>query len=29
VMEHGRIAESFGASELQAKTQMLHEYLGV
>ncbi|MGE5096944.1 MAG: ABC transporter ATP-binding protein [Betaproteobacteria bacterium] len=29
VMEHGRIAESFVASELQSKTQMLHEYLGV
>ena len=29
VMEHGRIAESFPASELQAKTGMLHEYLGV
>ncbi|HSW83882.1 MAG TPA: ABC transporter ATP-binding protein [Usitatibacter sp.] len=29
VMEHGRIAESFPASELQAKTEMLHEYLGV
>jgi branched-chain amino acid transport system ATP-binding protein len=29
VMEHGRIAESFPASELQAKTAMLHEYLGV
>ncbi|MEO7741507.1 MAG: ABC transporter ATP-binding protein [Usitatibacter sp.] len=29
VMEHGRIAESFGASELEAKTEMLHEYLGV
>ena len=29
VMEHGKIAETFGASELEAKTQMLHEYLGV
>ncbi len=29
VMEHGRIAESFAASELASKTQMLHEYLGV
>jgi branched-chain amino acid transport system ATP-binding protein len=29
VMEHGRIAESFAASELEAKTGMLHEYLGV
>ena len=29
VMEHGRIAESFSASELDAKTGMLHEYLGV
>jgi branched-chain amino acid transport system ATP-binding protein len=29
VMEHGRIAESFPASELEAKTAMLHEYLGV
>ena len=29
VMEHGRIAQSFAASELQSKTQMLHEYLGV
>jgi branched-chain amino acid transport system ATP-binding protein len=29
VMEHGRIAESFPASELHAKTAMLHEYLGV
>ena len=29
VMEHGRIAESFSASELEAKTGMLHEYLGV
>jgi branched-chain amino acid transport system ATP-binding protein len=29
VMEHGKIAESFAASELESKTQMLHEYLGV
>jgi branched-chain amino acid transport system ATP-binding protein len=29
VMEHGKIAESFPASELEAKTGMLHEYLGV
>jgi branched-chain amino acid transport system ATP-binding protein len=29
VVEHGRIAESFPASELEAKTAMLHEYLGV
>ncbi len=29
VMEHGKIAASFPASELEAKTQMLHEYLGV
>ena len=29
VMEHGRIAETFAASELEAKTGMLHEYLGV
>ena len=29
VMEHGRIVESFGASELQAKTALLNEYLGV
>jgi branched-chain amino acid transport system ATP-binding protein len=29
VMEHGKIAESFAASELEAKTEMLHEYLGV
>jgi branched-chain amino acid transport system ATP-binding protein len=29
VMEHGRIAESFSASELESKTQLLHEYLGV
>jgi branched-chain amino acid transport system ATP-binding protein len=29
VMEHGTIAQSFPASELDAKTAMLHEYLGV
>ena len=29
VMEHGRIVESFAAGELQAKHDMLHEYLGV
>jgi len=29
VMEHGRIVESFAASELKAKMGMLHEYLGV
>jgi branched-chain amino acid transport system ATP-binding protein len=29
VMEHGKIAEAFSASELESKTQMLHEYLGV
>ena len=29
VMEHGRIAETFAASELEAKMDMLHEYLGV
>ncbi|HEY2630456.1 MAG TPA: ABC transporter ATP-binding protein [Usitatibacter sp.] len=29
VMEHGKIAESFPASQLEAKTEMLHEYLGV
>src|SRR5258706_2738340 len=29
VMEHGKIAESFPASELEARTGMLHEYLGV
>ena len=29
VMEHGKIAQSFAASELEAKTGMLHEYLGV
>ena len=29
VMEHGRIAETFTAAELESKTGMLHEYLGV
>jgi branched-chain amino acid transport system ATP-binding protein len=29
VMEHGKIAETFAAAELESKTQMLHEYLGV
>jgi branched-chain amino acid transport system ATP-binding protein len=29
VMEHGRIVESFAAGELEAKRDMLHEYLGV
>ena len=29
VMEHGRIVEGFRASELTAKMDMLHEYLGV
>ena len=29
VMEHGRIAETFAAAELESKTGMLHEYLGV
>ena len=29
VMEHGRIVESFGAADLDAKMGMLHEYLGV
>jgi branched-chain amino acid transport system ATP-binding protein len=29
VVEHGKIAESFAAAELEAKTAMLHEYLGV
>src|SRR5688572_1099101 len=29
VMENGKIAESFPASELEAKTDLLHEYLGV
>jgi branched-chain amino acid transport system ATP-binding protein len=29
VVEHGKIAESFAAAELESKTEMLHEYLGV
>jgi len=29
VIEHGRVAQSFSAGELEAKTDMLHEYLGV
>ena len=29
VMEHGKIAASFPAEELQARMEMLHEYLGV
>jgi branched-chain amino acid transport system ATP-binding protein len=29
VMEHGKIAETFSATELESKTQLLHEYLGV
>ena len=29
VMEHGKIAETFAAAELESKTEMLHEYLGV
>ena len=29
VMEHGKIAETFAAGELEAKMDMLHEYLGV
>jgi branched-chain amino acid transport system ATP-binding protein len=29
VMEHGRIVESFGAPELEAKTALLNEFLGV
>ena len=29
VMEHGKIADSFPAAELESKTGMLHEYLGV
>jgi branched-chain amino acid transport system ATP-binding protein len=29
VMEHGKIAETLSASELESKTQLLHEYLGV
>jgi branched-chain amino acid transport system ATP-binding protein len=29
VVEHGRVAQTFAAAELEAKTEMLHEYLGV
>lgn len=29
VMEHGRIVQGFTATELEAKTDMLHEYLGI
>jgi len=29
VIEHGKVAQAFAASELEAKTEMLHEYLGV
>ncbi len=29
VVEHGRVAESFAAAELESKTGMLNEYLGV
>jgi branched-chain amino acid transport system ATP-binding protein len=29
VMEHGRIVEGFRATELAAKQDMLHEFLGV
>ena len=29
VMEHGRIVEKFGASELEAKMPVLNELLGV
>jgi len=29
VVEHGRVAQSFAAGELVARTGMLHEYLGV
>ena len=29
VMEHGRIAHSFDAADLQSKMDLLHEYLGV
>ena len=29
VIEHGRVAQSFAARELEFKTGMLHEYLGV
>jgi branched-chain amino acid transport system ATP-binding protein len=29
VMEHGRIVETFTAAELEAKSDLLHRYLGV
>ena len=29
IVEHGRVAQSFAAAELESKTGMLHEYLGV
>jgi branched-chain amino acid transport system ATP-binding protein len=29
IMERGRIAQALTAAELKAKTDMLHEYLGV
>jgi branched-chain amino acid transport system ATP-binding protein len=29
VVEHGRVAEAFSAAELDAKTALVHEYLGV
>ena len=29
VMEHGRIVQGFAAAELEAKTGMLHEFLGI
>lgn len=29
IMDRGRVVESFGAAELQAKMSMLHEFLGV
>jgi branched-chain amino acid transport system ATP-binding protein len=29
IMEHGKIAETFAAPELESKTQLLREYLGV
>ena len=29
VMERGRIAQCLGAAELESKTDMLHEYLGI
>lgn len=29
IVEHGKIAQSFAAAELDAKSDMLHEYLGV